>query len=132
MISLDTNVLVRLATEDDQDQYARAKKMVEAAERKSEPLLILAGVLLETVWVLASRYKYNRKPIAVFLGALLSSPAFRIEHREPVRRAVERYAQEGDFEDVLFVEISSSLGAERFASFDKKIKLLSQDYVIQP
>lgn len=58
-IAVDTNVLVCLLVRDDEAQFNAAKRLVEQAEAASEPLLIVLGALLETEWVLRSRYKLD-------------------------------------------------------------------------
>lgn len=132
MISLDTNVLVRLLLEDNPDQTARARRLVKQVEQSGEPILILAGVLLETVWILVSGYGYDRASIAFFYDELLTSPSYVVEHGEAMRRVVDQYAREGDFADLLFAEVSTELGAERLVSFDKKLQKIYHGYVVEP
>ncbi len=129
MIALDTNVLVRLAVEDDLDQAARARRLVMDAENQGEKVLLLAGVLLETVWVLSSGYGYQRGDIARLLDVLTSSPAYEIENRTAVQRASLRYRLEGDFADFLFLELARDSTARAFFSFDRRMINLFPDYV---
>lgn len=132
MISLDTNVLVRLLLDDDPDQTARARRLVKQAGQEGEPILVLAGVLLEAVWVLVSGYGYDRASIAFFFDELLTSPYYVVEHGEAMRRVVDQYAREGDFADLLFAEVSTDLGADRLISFDKKLQKKYYGYVVEP
>lgn len=132
MIALDTNVLVRLVVEDDQGQAAQARRVVQDAERREEKVLLLAGVLLETVWVLSGGYGFQRGDIAYVLDALLSSPVYAVENRKAVQRASLRYRVEGDFADLLFVELAKEQTAEVFFSFDRRLIRLFPDYARQP
>jgi predicted nucleic-acid-binding protein len=61
MISFDTNALVRLLIEDDENQAKIVRAAVAISESNSRPILILLEVLIETVWVLESVYDCNRK-----------------------------------------------------------------------
>jgi predicted nucleic-acid-binding protein len=61
MIAVDTNVLVRLLTEDDPDQAKRAARLFGENE-----IFIPKTVMLETEWVLRHAYGVDRKGI---LGA---------------------------------------------------------------
>jgi len=63
MIALDTNLLVRLATD---DVPAERRAVVSLLERHET--LIPKTVLLETEWVLRSRYGYAPGQIAEFLN----------------------------------------------------------------
>lgn len=63
-IAIGTNVLVRLLVQDDETQFVAACRLVEEAAQAEEPLLILLCALLETEWVLRSRYKLDKASIA--------------------------------------------------------------------
>ena len=63
-IAIDTNVLVRLLVQDDETQFAAARRLVEEAAQAEEPILIMLCALLETEWVLRSRYKLYKASIA--------------------------------------------------------------------
>jgi predicted nucleic-acid-binding protein len=129
MIALDSNVLVRLAVEDDHDQAARARRLIMDAESRGEKVFLLSGVLLEMVWVLSRGYGYQRADIAHLLDVLLSSPTYEMENRTAVQRAAFRYRMEGDFADILFVELARDRMARAFFSFDGKLINLFPDYV---
>lgn len=132
MIALDTNVLVRLVVEDDQGQAAEARRVVQDAESRGEKVLLLAGVLLETVWVLSGGYGFQRGDIACVLDVLLSSPIYAVENRKAVQRASLRYRVEGDFANLLFVELAKDQAASIFFSFDRGLIRLFPDYAQQP
>jgi len=53
--ALDTNVLVRLITNDDPAMRNRAAQLIESAHGDAEELLVPIPVLLEAVWVLSGR-----------------------------------------------------------------------------
>jgi hypothetical protein len=63
MLGIDTNVVVRLVVSDDADQTRRARKLVERALSRDEPVLVSLLVLLESEWVLRSRYGFNRETL---------------------------------------------------------------------
>jgi len=80
MIAVDTNVVVRLLTHDDEQQYDASIQLVE-----NHQVLIVDTVVLETVWVLAYAYQYDRDKIFHALNCLfglanihLSQPAMHI------------------------------------------------------
>ncbi len=72
-VVIDTNVLVRLATGDHAHQHARAQALFAA-----EPVRVLLTVVLETEWVLRSRYGYAPEQFASFVHWLLASPGVAV------------------------------------------------------
>ena len=119
-IAIDTNVLVRLLVRDDEAQYAAARRLVDQAAAAEEPVSIVLGVLLETEWVLRSRYKLDKASIAGTLTALLESADVEFEHAPTVEEALYVWAQHPgtDFADCLLIARASHLGRSRFLTFD--------------
>ncbi|MBF2056155.1 MAG: type II toxin-antitoxin system VapC family toxin [Cyanobacterium sp. T60_A2020_053] len=54
MIAVDTNILVRLITQDDEIQYQQSLKLFD-----HENIFIADTVILETEWVLRFAYKFQ-------------------------------------------------------------------------
>lgn len=119
-IAIDTNVLVRLLVRDDDAQYAAAQRLVDQAAAAEEPVLIVLGVLLETEWVLRSRYKLDKASIAGAVSALLECADVEFEHPPTVEEALYVWAQHpgADFADCLLTARAAHLGRSRFLTFD--------------
>jgi predicted nucleic acid-binding protein len=66
MIAFDTNLLVRALVADNPDQVAVVRQLITA-----DTIFIPRTVLLETEWVLRSRYKKTRAELNEFFTALL-------------------------------------------------------------
>jgi predicted nucleic-acid-binding protein len=118
--AIDTNVLVRLLVRDHDAQYAAARRWVDDAVAADEPVLILLGVLLETEWVLRSRYRLDRADIAGAFAALLESVDVEFEHPPTVEEAlyVWTHHPEADFANCLHAARAAHLGCSRFVTFD--------------
>jgi len=73
MLGIDTNVLVRFLVRDDPKQFERARRLIkrEVGSRETVPISLL--VLLETEWVLRSRYSMAKAEIVAALSALLDA-----------------------------------------------------------
>jgi len=69
MTGVDTNMVVRLLTEDEANQAAKARALFER-----DTVLLTKTVLLETEWVLRSLYAFERLRIAESLISLLELP----------------------------------------------------------
>jgi len=119
-IAIDTNVLVRLLVRDDEPQFQAASRLVEQADAASEPLLIVLGALLETEWVLRSRYRLDKPAIATTFARLLESDGLVFEHEPTVEEALHLWNQHAgaDFADCLLNARAAQLGCARFVTFD--------------
>ena len=119
-IAIDTNVLVRLLVRDDEAQYVAAQRLVDEAAAAEEPVLIVLGALLETEWVLRSRYKLDKASVASAFTALMESADVEFEHPPTVEEALYVWAQhpEADFADCLLTARAAHLGRSRFLTFD--------------
>ena len=114
MIAVDTNVLVRLLTEDDPDQAKRAAKLFGENE-----IFIPKTVILETEWVLRHAYGIDKKGILGAFQRLMGLSNVKIEDHQTISVAVSWYNKEFDFADAL--HLASSRDAEEFATFDKSL-----------
>ena len=88
MLGVDTNVLVRYLTRDDQPQYEKARRMIDREVAKGEPVLVSLLVLLETEWVLRSRYEMAKVNIVTSFSALLDTADLTFEDGPSVETAV--------------------------------------------
>ena len=114
MVAVDTNVLVRLLTNDHAAKAARALAVFRAG-----PVLVPKTVLLETAWVL--RYSYGLPGVAIartFRG-LLGLPTVTVEDAPAVHLAMRMLEHGIDLADAM--HLASSIGAERFVMFDAKL-----------
>jgi len=114
MIAVDTNIVVRLLTNDDPDQAGRAMAIFS-----NEAVFIAKTVLLETQWVLRHAYGIGRETIVEAFTRLFGLSNVKIEDLQTVLKAVALYDAGFDFADALHVE--SSANASRFATFDRRL-----------
>lgn len=120
MIGLDTNILVRYLTRDDESQWQQAADLI----LQNQPCFIANIVLCELVWVLrGTNYRFQKEEIISVLEAMLHSPAFEFENRSIVAQALQRYQQgRADFSDYLIGALSRQAGCTETASFDGKLE----------
>lgn len=111
---------MRLLVRDDEAQFTAATRLVEQAEAAGEPLLILLGVLLETEWVLRSRYRLDKAAIAATFARLLEADGVVLEHEPTAEEALYIWNQHpaADFADCLHSARAAQLGRTRFVTFD--------------
>lgn len=129
MIAIDTNLLVRILTNDDPVQARRAAKILQR-----EDVFIPKTVILETQWVLHYAYAINEADIIAGFQKLLGLSNVYPENSETVTQAISWYEQGLDFADAL--HLASSGGSDKFATFDtafaKKAQKVSSLHIIKP
>ncbi len=120
MQAIDTNVLVRYLTSDDEYQATLATKFIETGEAK----LVNPIVLVELLWVLSSVYKLSREDIADVMADIANSGFFRFAQDNAVRSAISRFASGFDLPDAFIASMNSADGASETITFDKKASRL--------
>ena len=113
MIAFDTSVFARWIMREDADQAAQADVAL------SSPFFLGTTVLVELGWILRSVGGMDRQEMARALNALVALPTAWVEHAEHVRWAIERYATQGDFADL--IHLANSTEATTFATFDRRL-----------
>lgn len=112
MTALDTNIIVRLLTRDDDEQFEKARALVGG-----EACFVPLTVILETVWVLENVYNYPTRDVAWGLRRILGLPSVDVSQSHVLDRALRWYEKGLDFADAL--HLSSAQRADRFATFDR-------------
>jgi predicted nucleic-acid-binding protein len=121
MLGIDTNILVRYLTRDDSLQYEKARKLLARDASKGEPVLISLLVLLESEWVLRSRYEVSKSEMVAAVSALLNSADLAFEDEPSVERALYSWKESpADFGDCLIEARNLQLGCQATATFDGK------------
>lgn len=119
MIAVDTNVLVRYITNDNNEQYILAAKLLDSYAGQERFIFINNIVLCELIWVLTRVYKYKKEQIIKTIKLLLSSIEFEFENHELAFLAVIEYeTSEADFSDILIGLINHNMGCPTY-SFDQ-------------
>jgi predicted nucleic-acid-binding protein len=111
MIAFDTNLLVRTVVADDPAQVAIVRQLIG-----QDTIFISRTVLLETEWVLRSRYKKSRTEVLQFFRALLELDNMEIEDSMTIAQALDWYALSGDFADALHL---AACGPAIMHTFDR-------------
>ncbi|HEX4192495.1 MAG TPA: type II toxin-antitoxin system VapC family toxin [Stellaceae bacterium] len=120
-IAPDTNVLVRVLTEDDE----RQSKVAEAELAAAELIVLPLPMLCELVWVLSHGYRIGAADIAATIRRLIEG-ANTVVNRPAVEAGLAHLDAGGDFADGVIAYEGRWLGAEAFVSFDRQaVKLMT-------
>ena len=124
MIALDTNVLVRFLTQDDDAQFQVAADLIEGCTR-DVPGYVCREVMIELVWVLERAYKYPREEIADALLRIVTASQLSVENAQDIASIVNLYRDEGyDFADLMIRQAAQSTESRILKTFDQKLARL--------
>ncbi len=125
-VALDTNLLVRLLTNDDPPQAERVADLIDASAGCFVPIT----VVLELEWVLRGAYKLPREAVIRAFEGLMAIRQVHLEQEELVCRVLEWHRQGLDFADALHLARSEGCGA--LLSFDRSLARLAADLPLKP
>ena len=119
MIGLDTNVLVRYLTKDDERQWEQAVEIVEGGEE----CFIANIVICELIWVLRGKpYHFSKQEVSNTIETMLQCGVFEWESRSLVYQALQHFKQgKADFSDYLIGAVARNAGCSKIITFDKKL-----------
>lgn len=121
-ITADTNILVRVAVNDDPEQARLARDLL----REAEIIIITLPALCELVWVARRGYRRSGAEIAASILQLISAPGVQID-RQAVAAGLAMLDARGDFADGVIAFEGRRLGGEVFASFDRQaVQLIAE------
>ncbi len=118
-LTLDTNVLVRIAVLDD----AKQARTAATALREADVLAVPLPVLCELVWVLARGYHKSPSAIAGAMRRLMNSRKVAL-NRPAVDAGLAVLEAGGDFADGVAAWEGQWLGGSEFVTFDRKAATL--------
>ena len=121
MRAVDTNVLVRLITRDDQRQVAAAEAFIARGAWVSHI------VLVEAVWVLESVYDLDARAQAKAVDMLLNHRELTVQDADVVSAALERFRSKTvvGFSDCLALEVARKAGHVPLGTFDRDLSKLN-------
>ncbi len=120
MVAIDTNVLVRLIVQDDDDQVADARSFVASGAWVSN--LVLA----ETVWVLKAVYRKDRNELIFAVERLVEHDTIILEDEVAAKAALENFRTSSalNFSDCLILQIARRAGHTPLGTFDRQLAKL--------
>lgn len=121
MLGLDTNVLVRFLVRDDEAQFEKARRLIKREVAAGSRVFVSQLVLLETEWVLRSRYGLPKSSIVETISGLLDAADVQFEDEPAIEEALFIWKDAtADFADCLIGTRNRRLGCRATASFDAK------------
>jgi predicted nucleic-acid-binding protein len=120
-IALDTNVLIRYLTWDDDVQSPLSAKAIEGAET----VVVSSIVLCEAVWVLERAYKLKAKEIAKTLKDFIVSETVEVD-RPLAEAGLAALERGGDFADGIILFEAERAKVDQLVTFDQQFSKLAK------
>jgi predicted nucleic-acid-binding protein len=119
VISVDTNVLVRVLVNDPEEtvQTKTARQVV----RNAQEVFVSQIVQVETVWVLNRGYRLEKSDLISLLNHLFENISYHLEKEEIFKHALEMYTTgSADFSDYLILADAQHRSL-KVVTFDKRL-----------
>jgi predicted nucleic-acid-binding protein len=120
MASVDSNVLVRLLTEDDPSQMKAVLRLLDQVEAGRDSLFVPLTVSLELEWVLRSRYGFDKPSVLGALSSLLETRELDFQDEPVLEQALALYRDHrADFAECLHLSAALRYQRPPFLTFDQ-------------
>jgi predicted nucleic-acid-binding protein len=119
MIAIDTNIMVRFITEDDELQYQQSLELF-----KNKNIFIADTVILETEWVLRFAYKFKLLEICQAFRKVFGLPNIYLTNEKLILQVIKWHENGINFADAF--HLASSNHCSEFYTFDEKFIRKSQ------
>lgn len=127
MLGVDTNVLVRFPVRDDEAQFEKARKQIKREVASGRRVFVSQLVLLETEWVLRSRFSLPKSQIIEAISGLLDATDVRFEDEPAIEEALFIWKDNSaDFANCLIGAQNRRLRCRATATFDVKAARLPE------
>ncbi len=130
---LETSVLLRYLTRDDEAKAQKALALLQRLERREEQARSSAIVIFETVYTLQSDYKLPKARIRELLLPVINLRGLRIPYKPVLRRALDFYADRNlSFADAYFAAEMLKRGESEVYSWDEGFKRVEGISRVEP
>ena len=134
---LDTNVILRYLTRDDEAKAEACYQLFQRVKRGEEELFTCEAIVTEVVYVLSSRrapYRLSHEEIRARLVPILTLRGLRLPRKRIYIRALDLYASSPflDFEDALAASHMEQRGVTEIVSYDKDFDLVPGLQRVEP
>lgn len=113
MVSVDTNIVVRLLTQDDEQQYRKSFELFQ-----KQDIFIPDTVILETEWVLRFAYQFQPNEICQALRNLFGLPNVYLTNTNAIVQVLQWHENGLDFADAFHLAQIQNCSA--IYTFDEK------------
>lgn len=121
MKAVDTNILIRFLTNDDETQAGKVRILFKQYEVEKKELFIPFPIILELIWVLGRLFKLSRDEIIMAIDLLTLMPIFNFEKISVIKNfLLSAKNNTFDLADLLIAYSAQEFGCEAVITFGKK------------
>ena len=130
---LDTNILLRYFTKDDEKKARDVLRLLKKVERAEEKVLTSPLVIFETIFTLETYYKVKRKEIKNLLSPILNLRGLKLDFKDVFESALKLYSEKRiSFADAFNFCFMQKNGVKEIYSFDKEFNKLKEIRRVTP
>ncbi|NYT00236.1 MAG: type II toxin-antitoxin system VapC family toxin [Methanocellales archaeon] len=131
---IDTNLLLRYLTKDDEEKAQKVLNLLKKVEKNEEKVIASSLVIFETIFTLESYYKISRQEIKNLLAPILNLRGLRLQDKEVYQEALDLYTQQKkiSFADAFNATFAIKNGVKEIYSYDTDFDKLEQIKRITP
>lgn len=134
---LDTNVVLRYLTGDDEAKAADCFQLFQRVQHGQEELFTCEAIVCEVAYVLSSPrapYRLTHEEIRARLLPILTLRGLRFPQKQVCLHALDIYAAAAflDFEDALAVAHMEHVGATEIVSYDRDFDRITGVHRVEP
>jgi predicted nucleic acid-binding protein len=134
---LDTNIILRYLTRDDEAKAEACSQLFQRVKLGEEELFTCEAIVTEVAYVLSSSrapYRLSHEEVRARLLPILALRGVRLPQKRVYLRALDLYASSSflDFEDALAVAHMEQRGVREIVSYDKDFDRVTALQRVEP
>ena len=131
---IDTNLLLRYLTKDDEEKAQKVLNLLKKVEKNEEKVIASSLVIFETIFTLESYYKISRQEIKNLLAPILNLRGLKLQDKEVYQEALDLYTQHKkiSFADTFNTAFAIKNDVKEIYSYDTDFDKLEQIKRITP
>lgn len=123
---LDTNIFLRILTEDDPEKSLRCQNLIRMGMGKELKLYTNTMTIAEIVWTLESYYGCSRSEVREKIEKILNTPNLKVENGDLIAEAIKLYEEKNiDYIDCYNAVYSKTEQMDLIYSYDEDFDRLS-------
>ena len=117
---LDTNIILRYLTCDDEDKATRCEHLFRRVSQGKEKIFTSTMVIAEVVWTLEKAYKVPKADIVLYVQKILNTPDLEIPEKNDLLSAIGLYELKNvDFMDAYNAAVMEANNIATVYSYDR-------------
>lgn len=119
LTGVDTNVIVRALTNDDEKQSPAAQEALSGFT-VDDPGFVSQVTLAEIYWLLRNTYRLDKGTVLAALRGLIETETLEFDDAESIVRALTLAEEGADFADALIHSAGELFGTTQTVTFDRR------------